>query len=54
MRFVSTDFASERGEDRLVDLLAELDDERGTAGNRVFYFAVPPSGPPFSWSATFS
>ncbi len=43
MRYVSTDFADDGGEDRLIDLLAELDAERGTAGNRVFYFAVPPT-----------
>jgi glucose-6-phosphate 1-dehydrogenase len=43
MHYVATDFAAERGEDRLVDLLAKLDDERGTAGNRVYYLAVPPS-----------
>jgi glucose-6-phosphate 1-dehydrogenase len=43
MRYIATDFAAERGEDRLVDLLAKLDVERGTSGNRVFYFAVPPS-----------
>jgi glucose-6-phosphate 1-dehydrogenase len=43
MHYVATDFAAERGEDRLVDLLAKLDAERGTAGNRVFYLAVPPS-----------
>ncbi len=30
------------GSDALVDLLAELDEERGTRGNRVYYFAVPP------------
>jgi glucose-6-phosphate 1-dehydrogenase len=42
MRYVATDFSSEGGEDRLVDLLSKLDGERGTAGNRVFYFAVPP------------
>ncbi len=43
MRYLSTDFADEGGEDRLVELLAEIDEDRGTAGNRVFYFAVPPS-----------
>jgi glucose-6-phosphate 1-dehydrogenase len=43
MRYVATDFASEGGENALVNLLDELDRERGTAGNRVFYFAVPPS-----------
>ena len=42
MRYLPTDFASDMGEDALVDLLAELDAKRGTAGNRVFYFAVPP------------
>ncbi len=44
MHFVATDFASEGGEDALVHLLRKLDQERGTAGNRVFYLAVPPSG----------
>jgi glucose-6-phosphate 1-dehydrogenase len=43
MHYMATDFAADRGEDELVALLAELDRERGTAGNRVFYFAVPPS-----------
>jgi glucose-6-phosphate 1-dehydrogenase len=43
MHYLSTDFAAEGGEDELVELLAKLDAERGTAGNRVFYLAVPPS-----------
>jgi glucose-6-phosphate 1-dehydrogenase len=43
MRYVTTDFADERGEDALIALLAELDEGRGTAGNRLFYLAVPPS-----------
>ena len=42
MRYVSTDFADEGGEDRVVAALNELDQKRGTAGNRVFYLAVPP------------
>jgi glucose-6-phosphate 1-dehydrogenase len=42
MRYVSTDFADEGGEDRLVQVLNELDEQRGTAGNRVYYLAVPP------------
>jgi glucose-6-phosphate 1-dehydrogenase len=42
MRYIATDFADDGGEDRLIDLLEEIDKERGTAGNRVFYFAVPP------------
>jgi glucose-6-phosphate 1-dehydrogenase len=43
MHYMATDFAADRGEDELVALLAKLDRERGTAGNRVLYFAVPPS-----------
>jgi glucose-6-phosphate 1-dehydrogenase len=43
MHYVATDFAADRGEDSLVELLAKLDRERGTAGNRVFYLAVPPA-----------
>src|SRR5262249_40147494 len=43
MHYVATDFAVERGEDELFALLTKLDRERATAGNRVFYFAVPPS-----------
>jgi glucose-6-phosphate 1-dehydrogenase len=43
MRYVATDFADEGGEDRLVGVLNELDEQRGTAGNRVYYLAVPPS-----------
>jgi glucose-6-phosphate 1-dehydrogenase len=43
MRYVATDFASEGGEDAVMRVLAELDRRDGTAGNRVFYLAVPPS-----------
>ncbi len=43
MRYVATDFADESGESRLADVLTELDSERGTQGNRVYYLAVPPS-----------
>ncbi len=42
MRYVSTDFADEGGEDQVVKVLNELDEQRGTAGNRVYYLAVPP------------
>jgi glucose-6-phosphate 1-dehydrogenase len=42
MHYVSTDFASDGGEDRVMELLDRLDVERGTAGNRVYYLAVPP------------
>jgi glucose-6-phosphate 1-dehydrogenase len=43
MHYVATDFASGGGENALIELLRRLDDERGTAGNRFFYLAVPPS-----------
>jgi glucose-6-phosphate 1-dehydrogenase len=40
--YVSTDFADESGEDRVAARLTEIDRERGTQGNRVYYLAVPP------------
>jgi glucose-6-phosphate 1-dehydrogenase len=43
IRYVAADFADEGGEQQVVDRLNELDRERGTAGNRVYYLAVPPS-----------
>ncbi|NUR75768.1 MAG: glucose-6-phosphate dehydrogenase [Thermoleophilia bacterium] len=43
MRYVTLDFADDHGEDELARTLAELDEERETEGNRVYYFAVPPS-----------
>jgi glucose-6-phosphate 1-dehydrogenase len=43
IRYVSTDFANEGGEEKVVDCLNELDETRGTAGNRVYYLAIPPS-----------
>jgi glucose-6-phosphate 1-dehydrogenase len=43
MRYVTLDFADDHGEDELAHALAKLDEERGTQGNRVYYFAVPPS-----------
>src|SRR5947207_6065862 len=42
MRYVATDFADDTGEDGVVQALNELDEKRQTAGNRVYYFAVPP------------
>ena len=42
IRYVATDFAAAQGEDLVAKVLAELDEERGTAGNRVYYLAVPP------------
>jgi glucose-6-phosphate 1-dehydrogenase len=43
MRYCTLDFADDKGEDELARTLTELDQERGTLGNRVYYFAVPPS-----------
>jgi glucose-6-phosphate 1-dehydrogenase len=43
MRYVMLDFADENAENELRDTLTTLDKERGTLGNRVCYFAVPPS-----------
>ena len=40
MRYTTLE-GSGGGEDRLAALLAELDAERGTSGNRAYYFAVP-------------
>jgi glucose-6-phosphate 1-dehydrogenase len=43
MRYVATDFADDGGEDKVVDTLRELDEQRGTEGNRLYYLAVPPA-----------
>ena len=43
MHYVSTDFSSEGGETEVMKLLEQLDKERGTRGNRVYYLAVPPA-----------
>jgi glucose-6-phosphate 1-dehydrogenase len=42
VRYLATDFSDESGWDDLARHLTELDEERGTHGNRVFYLAVPP------------
>jgi len=42
-RYVATDFGQEGGEQHVVDCLNALDHDRGTAGNRVYYLAVPPA-----------
>jgi glucose-6-phosphate 1-dehydrogenase len=44
--YVQLDFADEAGFDRLVERLDQLDVERGTAGNRLFYLATQPSQVP--------
>jgi glucose-6-phosphate 1-dehydrogenase len=41
--YVGTPIAEESGEDRVVERLTALDEERGTDGNRVYYLAVPPN-----------
>ena len=43
MRYVAADFSDEQGLDHLADTVNELDDERGTGGNRVYYLAIPPA-----------
>src|SRR5262249_21265033 len=43
MRYVTLDFADQGGAADLTRPLSVLDHERGTHGNRVYYFAVPPS-----------
>src|SRR5919201_728772 len=43
MRYVPLDFGDDSRWDELVSTLNELDEERGTAGNRVYYLAIPPS-----------
>ncbi|MGB2873951.1 MAG: glucose-6-phosphate dehydrogenase [Gaiellaceae bacterium] len=42
MHYVATDFSDDAGQNRVVEVLNGLDKERGTAGNRVYYLAVPP------------
>src|SRR5207244_4606594 len=43
MAYVTTDFADEGGQDEVARRLEELDEKRGTGGNRVYYLALPPS-----------
>ncbi len=42
VRYVSTDFAGDQGQDLVGEVLDELDRTLGTAGNRLHYLAVPP------------
>ncbi len=46
LRYCSYDLDKEGGLSTLHDTLAELDRERGTGGNRIYYFSIPPSGVP--------
>jgi glucose-6-phosphate 1-dehydrogenase len=43
MRYVAMDFTDDEAENRLGETLNELDEERGTRGNRVYYLAIPPA-----------
>ena len=43
MRYAPLEGSDPRGEDRLAQILAEVDRDRGTQGNRVYDLAVPPS-----------
>jgi glucose-6-phosphate 1-dehydrogenase len=43
MRYSTLVADDDLGEDRLGNLLSALDHERGTKGNHIYYFAVPPS-----------
>jgi glucose-6-phosphate 1-dehydrogenase len=45
-RYVATDFADDRGEDRVARTLTEIDREFDARGNRIYYFAVPPEAMP--------
>jgi len=42
MRYVATDFPAEGGAEPVIEALNELDEQRGTQGNRVYYLAIPP------------
>jgi len=44
LRYCSYDLEAADGLRALHQTLDELDRERGTAGNRIFYFSIPPSG----------
>jgi glucose-6-phosphate 1-dehydrogenase len=41
--YVPMEFEDEQAEDRVAERLNEIDRERGTDGNRVYYLAVPPN-----------
>ncbi len=42
VRFVQGDFSDDAAFDRLAEVVAGLDVERGTGGNRAFYLSIPP------------
>src|SRR5215472_3542936 len=41
--YCQSDFNDREGYQKLADLLDQLDEEKGTQGNRVFYLATPPT-----------
>jgi glucose-6-phosphate 1-dehydrogenase len=42
MRYIAAEFSDEAAADRVGEALGQLDEQRSTAGNRVYYLAVPP------------
>jgi glucose-6-phosphate 1-dehydrogenase len=46
LRYACVDLEADGGLDELKRVLAEVDRERGTGGNRVFYLSIPPSAIP--------
>jgi glucose-6-phosphate 1-dehydrogenase len=45
-RYMSVDFADRSRDKKVLELMNEVDAERGTRGNRVYYLAVPPQAMP--------
>ena len=45
-RYMSIDFADRSRDKKVLELMNEVDAERGTRGNRVYYLAVPPQAMP--------
>ena len=43
MYYCQSDFNDREGYQKLADLLDQLDEEKGTEGNRIFYLATPPT-----------
>ena len=43
LHYVAADFADDEGQNRVAEVSSELDEERGTRGNRLYYLAVPPA-----------
>src|SRR5207247_11163230 len=43
MRYIAADFSDHQELDRLATMTLELDEQRGTGGNRVYYLAIPPA-----------